>query len=75
MKSVMLSIKPKWCEMIARGQKTIEVRKSRPKLEVPFLCYIYCTKDKGISFWTGKRYRMLMMGVTICLMYAAMARL
>lgn len=56
MKSVMLSIKPKWCEMIARGQKTIEVRKSRPKLEVPFLCYIYCTKDKGISFWTGKRY-------------------
>lgn len=44
MKSVMLSIKPKWCEMIARGQKTIEVRKSRPKLEVPFKCYIYCTK-------------------------------
>lgn len=44
MKSVMISIKPKWCEMIARGQKTIEVRKSRPKLEVPFKCYIYCTK-------------------------------
>lgn len=44
MKSVMLSIKPKWCEMIARGQKTIEVRKTRPKLEAPFKCYIYCTK-------------------------------
>lgn len=56
MKSVMLSIKPRWCEMIARGQKTIEVRKSSPKLEAPFKCYIYCTKDKGISFWTGKRY-------------------
>ena len=56
MKSVMISIKPKWCGLIASGRKTIEVRKSLPKLEVPFKCYIYCTKDKGISFWTGKRY-------------------
>lgn len=46
MKSVMISIKPKWCEMIVRGQKTIEVRKSRPKLEAPFKCYIYCTKPR-----------------------------
>lgn len=56
MKSVMISIKPRWCELIASGRKTIEVRKTRPKLETPFKCYIYCTKDKGISFWTGKRY-------------------
>ena len=46
MKSVMLSIQPKWCELIASGKKTIEVRKSAPKLETPFKCYIYCTKDK-----------------------------
>lgn len=56
MKSVLISIKPKWCELIANGKKTVEVRKTRPKLEAPFKCYIYCTKDKGISFWTGKRY-------------------
>lgn len=56
MKSVLISIKPKWCELIASGKKTIEVRKTRPKCAVPFKCYIYCTKDKGISFWTGKRY-------------------
>ena len=56
MKSVLISIKPKWCELIANGKKTIEVRKTRPKCAVPFKCYIYCTKDKGISFWTGKRY-------------------
>ena len=43
MKSVMLSIRPKWCEMIASGEKTIEVRKTKPKLETPFKCYIYCT--------------------------------
>lgn len=44
MKSVLISIRPKWCEMIASGEKTIEVRKTRPKLEPPFRCYIYCTK-------------------------------
>ena len=26
------------------GEKTVEVRKTRPKLETPFKCYIYCTK-------------------------------
>lgn len=43
-KAVMLSIRPKWVEKIARGEKTIEVRKTRPKLETPFRCYIYRTK-------------------------------
>lgn len=44
-KAVMLSIRPKWCEKIASGEKTIEVRKTRPKLQTPFKCYIYCTMD------------------------------
>lgn len=43
-KAVMISIRPKWCEKIVRGEKTIEVRKTRPKLETPFKCYIYRTK-------------------------------
>ena len=43
LKSVLLSIQPKWCELIANGKKTIDVRKTRPKLEPPFKCYIYCT--------------------------------
>lgn len=46
MRAVMLSIQPKWCELIASGKKTIEVRKSRPKIETPFKVYIYCTKSK-----------------------------
>lgn len=45
MKSVMLSIRPKWCEKIASGEKTIEVRKTKPKLETSFKCYIYCTQS------------------------------
>ena len=43
-KAVMISIRPKWCEKICRGEKTIEVRKTRPKLETPFRVYIYRTK-------------------------------
>ncbi len=42
-KAVMISIRPKWCEKICGGEKTIEVRKTRPKMYTPFKCYIYCT--------------------------------
>ena len=44
-KAVLISIRPEWCEKIARNEKTVEVRKTRPKLETPFKCYIYCTMD------------------------------
>ena len=49
MKSVMISIHPKWCELIANGKKTIEVRKTRPNCNLPFKCFIYETKDSGGS--------------------------
>lgn len=45
--AVLISIKPKWCELIANGKKTVEIRKSMPKLETPFKVYIYCTTPKG----------------------------
>lgn len=48
MKSILLSIKPKYVELIASGKKTIEVRKSAPK-EVPFKAYIYCTIGNGVK--------------------------
>lgn len=46
MKSVLISIQPQWCELIASGKKQLEIRKTRPKLETPFKCYIYQTKKK-----------------------------
>jgi predicted transcriptional regulator len=49
-KAVLISIRPKWVEKIANGEKTIEVRKTRPKLDTPFKCYIYCTRDKHLAF-------------------------
>lgn len=45
-KAVLISIQPKWCELIASGKKTVEVRKTRPKIDTPFKCYIYCTKPR-----------------------------
>ncbi len=43
-KAVLISIQPQWCEKIASGEKTLEIRKTKPKLQTPFECYIYCTK-------------------------------
>lgn len=71
MKSVLISIRPQWCEKIASGKKTIEVRKSAPK-EVPFKAYIYCTRiiDKkhcrdefDIGIWKGNEH---IIGEFIC---------
>lgn len=42
-KAVLISIRPGWAEKILSGEKTLEVRKTRPKLETPFKVYIYCT--------------------------------
>ena len=54
MKCVMLSIRPKYCELIASGKKTVEVRKTKPKIDVPFKCYIYCTKGDWLTSVNGK---------------------
>lgn len=53
MKAVMLSIQPKWCELIASGKKTIEVRKTRPAINTPFKCYIYKTKKPVAVMFSG----------------------
>lgn len=44
-RAVLISIRPKWCEKIIRGEKKIEVRRNFPKLDVPFKVYIYCTRQ------------------------------
>lgn len=53
MKSVLISIKPKWCELIASGKKTVEVRKTKPKLETPFKVYIYQTRKPDMVTFSG----------------------
>ena len=70
MKAILISIRPKWVEKIASGEKTIEVRKTRPKIETPFKCYIYMSqgdlKDLGsYSEWIYKN-RMKVIGEFVC---------
>lgn len=59
-KAVLMSIQPKWCQLIADGKKTLEIRKTVPReffreyakesngkcgdYFEPFKVYIYCTK-------------------------------
>lgn len=44
-RAVLISIRPKWCGLIANGSKTLEIRKTKPHLQTPFKCYIYCTSS------------------------------
>lgn len=53
-KAVLLSIQPRWCGLIALGKKTIEVRKTKPKIETPFKCYIYQSKSKDTLIYVMK---------------------
>ena len=78
-KSILISIQPKWCELIASGKKTVEVRKTRPKNDTPFKVYIYCTqaspynpvlpmryeKESGNMYIGGKRYAEFLTGKVI----------
>jgi len=61
-KAVMMSIHPKWIELILQGVKTREVRKRAPLLRQPFKVYFYCTKaeEAWMAGIRGKResYRM-----------------
>lgn len=55
-KAVLISIRPGWSQKIMEGRKTIEVRKTRPKMDTPFKCYIYkCGNGKVIGEFTCNR--------------------
>lgn len=41
---ILLPVHPQWCEKIFNGEKTIEVRKTAPKIDTPFEVLVYQTK-------------------------------
>lgn len=58
MKTIIMSIQPKWLAKILNGEKKIEVRKTAPK--PPFKVVVYCTKGEklyldyeGTIKWSG----------------------
>lgn len=65
MKKILISIKPKWVAKILNGEKTIEVRKTAPKCELPCEVYIYCTKENSKYFIDNKIYNAMMNGKVV----------
>lgn len=69
--AVLISIRPEWCEKIVAGEKAFEVRKTKPKLEPPFKCYIYMTKGFASyavanEMWAHNSGGMCVIGEFIC---------
>lgn len=62
MKAVLISIQPRWCDLIVSGEKTVEIRKTRPKLETPFKVYVYMTKAYDTIFGKGSPKRVCVGG-------------
>lgn len=61
-RAVMLSIKPEWCDKIISGEKTIEIRKTHPKMEAPFKCYICETQGLTDTPWMDEDGHMVFRG-------------
>ena len=53
MKSILMSIRPEWCEKIFKGEKIMEVRKTRPIIDMPFKVYVYETKARFVKCVRG----------------------
>ena len=51
MKSIMISHSPESCKLILSGEKTLDIRKAKPKIDPPFKCYIYCTLSGSNEFF------------------------
>lgn len=47
MAEIILSLKPWWWQSIAKGEKTVEVRKTIPHTGMPFKVLVYETKFQG----------------------------
>lgn len=43
MNDVLISIHPVWCGKIMSGEKTAELRTTKPKRKPPFRCFVYQT--------------------------------
>lgn len=52
-KAILMPIQPQWLKKILNGEKTIEIRKTMPKCELPIDIYLYCTYGDLLVFDYG----------------------
>ena len=57
-KAILMSIRPEWLVKILNGDKTIEIRKTMPKCELPIDVYLYCKNGNAsiVDIW-DEEYR------------------
>lgn len=60
-RSILLPVRPEWLAEILNGEKTIEIRKTMPKCDLPIDVYLYCCKSKKKLFF-DKVYNKYMYG-------------
>lgn len=65
---ILLSLNPKWFELIMTGRKTIEVRKRAPLQTHPYKVYLYCTKAGEVIYRAGVKgkFKPYQMNGTVC---------
>ena len=65
--NILMAIKPEWCKKIIYGDKTIEVRKTKPEqISVPFKVYVYATFGGENWFSFGKQKSGHVIGTFVC---------
>ncbi len=55
MKAIMISIQPQWVSKILNKEKLVEIRKTKPKCELPCKVYIYCTMGKNTIVYVERK--------------------
>lgn len=48
-KAVMKSVPPALCKLIISGECTMLLSKTKPKIDTPFKCYIYCSQNQFMA--------------------------
>ena len=48
--SIVIGLSPRCCVQAIDGTNMIILRKTKPKIEPPFVCYLYCNLDYNDSF-------------------------
>ncbi len=62
MREILMSINPRWVSLIFDGLKTIELRKTSPKIEEPYKVYVYETKGMLEEPWMDEDGHMIWRG-------------
>ena len=50
MKAILISVRPKWIKKIFEKEKTAEIRKNFPEIELPITIYLYCCKNDKLDY-------------------------